>query len=312
MAGRVSSIIFHLLHDALILASGSFWEFHRVIPFLTNPPEDQPAFHVVVPSLPGFGFSSAPPKKQWTMADNARILDHLMTGVLGYSSYMASGGDWGSLIVVNLGTDRYPACKLLELTTCNGQPTFWAMLTLPFFLLPTSWRNWLYSKIYTEDELHDIARSKSMAMNGMGYFLEQATRPCTIGYAINDSPIGILAWIGEKYHDLMDPEHVPGATEFILTTVSLYFLTGSFTTSTLPYHENSFKTIRMTKPFGGSRFPYDVFNFPMGWMKAHHRKMVFSRVHHRGGHFPGYEMPEELATDLRDLVSSQSGLFSKD
>ena len=86
---------------------------------LTNPPADQPAFHVVVPSLPGFGFSSAPPSKGWTMADNARIFDKLMTGVLRYPTYMAAAGDYGGLICLFLGSDAYPACRLLDLFQTN-------------------------------------------------------------------------------------------------------------------------------------------------------------------------------------------------
>jgi hypothetical protein len=244
------------------------------------------------------------------MGDNARVFDHLMTGVLGYPSYMAEGGDWGSLITSQLGTDRYPACKVVELTGCAAPPTFGAMLTLPFFLLPTSWRQWLYSKIYTEQELHDFARTKAAISNGMGYFHEHATRPYTIGYAISDSPIGLLAWIAEKYHDWMDPEVLPGATDFILTTVSIYFLTGTFATSAMPYRDNSFKdTIRITKPFGASRFPYDILVMPFSWAKAQHRKVIFTRSHQAGGHFPAFEVPDLLASDLRDIGASQRGLF---
>lgn len=291
---------------------GSFWEFHRVVEMLRDPPADQPAFHIVVPSLPGFAFSSAPPRKGWDMEDNARIFDHLMTGVLGYSSYMVQGGDWGSLVSLHLGTDKFPACKLLEITAVPGNPTLGALLTLPFFLLPTSWRSWLYSKIYTAEDIADLSRSKSFITTGSGYFVQQLTRPFTIGYALNDSPLGILAWIGEKYRDLLDPEVLPTATKFILTTVSLYYLTNSFATSTLPYHENT-KTfsqkIRMTKPYVTARYPYDVTNFPKGWIKAQHPRMLYRRIHQRGGHFPGFETPDLLAADLWELVTSQRALF---
>ncbi|GJE85677.1 epoxide hydrolase [Phanerochaete sordida] len=292
---------------------GSFWEFHKVIHLLTDPPADQPAFHVVVPSLPGFGFSSKPPKKGWTMEDNARVFDHLMTGVLGYSSYMAEAGDWGALVCLNLGSDRYPACKALELTGAPGSPTLGALLTTPLFLLPTSWRKWVYSKIYTEEELFDFARQGQFWKNGSAYFIQQMTRPLTIGYALNDSPIGLLAWIGDKYHDLVDPDILPEATDFILTTVSIYFLTQSYMTSALPYAENTGtfsqrKTI--TKPYGASRFKYDVLNWPVSWIRAQHPKMVYTRSHQRGGHFPAYEVPDLLAEDIRAVASSQKASFA--
>ncbi|EKM57892.1 uncharacterized protein PHACADRAFT_139325 [Phanerochaete carnosa HHB-10118-sp] len=291
---------------------GSFWEFHRIIPLLTDPPADQPAFHVVAPSLPGFCFSSAPPRKEWTMADNARIFDHLMTGVLGYSSYMAEAGDWGALVCLNLGSDKYPACKALEFTSCPARPTFGALLTAPLFLLPTSWRKWVYSKIYSEDELFDLGRASHFMTNGSGYFIQQMTRPLTIGYAVNDSPVGILAWIGDKYHDLVDPDIFPEAADFILTTVSLYFLTQSFMTAALPYAENtkSFGERKaISKPFGNSRFPFDVNNFPASWIRAQHPKLVFTRSHQQGGHFPGYEVPDLLAEDIRAVASGQRALF---
>lgn len=243
------------------------------------------------------------------MADNARIFDHLMTGVLGYPSYMAEGGDWGSLLSLNLGTERFPACKLVHVTSRSAGPTLGALLTLPFFLLPTSWRQWLYSKIYSEEELFDFGRAKQMIRTGLGYFIEQATRPCTIGFALNDSPVGLLAWIGEKYREWMDPDVVPHATDFILTTVSIYFLSQSFASSTVPYKENTFEKVQVTTPLGLSRFPFDVTNSPESWVRATHRRVVFSRSHERGGHFPAYEVPEVLAGDLRELLRDQSGLF---
>ena len=284
-----------------------------MVSLLTNPPVGQPAFHVVIPSLPGFGFSSPPPRKGWTNEDSARLFDHLMTGVLGYPSYMAVGGDIGGLICTILGTDEYPACRLLNLTEVPAQPTFGALLTLPFFLLPTGWRQSQYSMIYTEDELRDFARNSKFLKNGMGYFVEQATRPLSVGYALHDSPVGLLAWIGEKFKEHVDPAILPQCTRFILTTVSLYYLTGTFMTSALPYRENLAlfgKRIVMTTPYGSSRFAYDLGHFPVGWAKSQHKKNVFLRRHDNGGHFPGYEVPELLASDLREIVTTNKAVFA--
>ena len=132
---------------------GSFWEYHRMVSLLTNPPVGQPAFHVVIPSLPGFGFSSPPPRKGWTNEDNARLFDTLMTGVLGYTTYMEMGGDIGSLICTLLGTDKFPACRLLSLTEVPAQPTLGALLTLPFFLLPMQNRPFILAKWQTSFKL---------------------------------------------------------------------------------------------------------------------------------------------------------------
>lgn len=246
------------------------------------------------------------------MGDNARICDFLMTGVLGYTKYFAEGGDFGSMICTTLGGDDYPACKLVAITNMAALPTFGALCTAPFFLLPKSWRTWLYSWIYTEDELDGFSRVGTYITTGMGYMVEQATRPFTIGYALNDSPIGLLAWVGEKYREYVDPDIVPDSTKFILTTVAIYFLTHSYASSTLPYGENtgwSRKDLRIIKPYGALYFPFDPLAWPVSWARAKHRKMVYTKKHDRGGHFPGYEVPELLADDLRDMVAGQYELF---
>ncbi|KAF7789797.1 hypothetical protein EIP86_000743 [Pleurotus ostreatoroseus] len=321
---HIESVKLHFIHqrsarpDAipLIFCNGwpsSFWEYHPLIESLTNPSAGQPAFHVVIPSLPGFTFSSAPPHKGWSMEDNARIFDHLMTGVLNYPSYMAQGGDFGGAICLFLGSDAYPACKLLNVTALPATPPFGALLTLPLFLLPTSWRQWAYGKIYTEAELADLARVKQYIKGGSGYFLEQATQPFSIGYALNDSPVGLLAWIGAKYVELLDPKNLRRATRYILATVSLYFLTGTFVTSTLPYYENTgtlSKKLCVSKPIGNSQYPYDVTNVPASWARKQHPGLVFARRHDEGGHFPAYEVPELIANDLREMAVAHSDLFA--
>lgn len=292
------------------LSIGSFWEFHRTIGLLTNPPADQPAFHVVVPSLPGFGFSSPPPKQKWGMNDNARIFDRLMTGVLGYKAYMAAGGDFGGVICKSLGTDKYPACKLLNTCTPPCRPTGGAIATLPFFILPKSWRSWLYSKIYTDEERHDLGRFVGFVKTGFGYFIQQSTRPLTIGYALHDSPVGVLAWIGDKYRDLVDPEILPESTKFILTTISIYYLTNTFASSTLPYRDNPLgKAFPMTKPHGCSLFAHDIGVMPVSWIKAQYRDLVFAHRHARGGHFPGYEVPDLLVADIQELATARRSLL---
>lgn len=162
--------------------------------------------------------------------------------------------------------------------------------------------------------MSDFSRTKWYIMNGSGYFIQQLTHPFIIGYALYDSPVAILAWIGEKYKELMDPVTVsdPTAREFILTTISIYYLTNTFVSSALPDSENT-KTfgqkIRTTKPYATSRHPHDVTNVPEAWIRAQHPNMIFRRVHQQGGHFPGYETPELLAAGLRELAASGKSLF---
>lgn len=138
-------------------------------------------------------------------------------------------------------------------------------------------------------------------------------RPLTIGYALHDSPIGILAWIGEKYPEVMDPEIAPHSTDFILTTVSLYYLTGCFETAGLPYRDNhkAFAEVaHIQKPYGVTQFRFDVDNFPESWVRAQHPNMIFSCRHDRGGHFPAFEVPELLAAALREIAASQKAWFA--
>ncbi|KAL4251354.1 peptidase S33 family protein [Abortiporus biennis] len=289
---------------------GSFWEFHRMIEPLTNPPPNVPAFHVVIPSLPGFTFSSAPPIRGWTMQDNARIFDHLMTNILGYQSYMAQGGDWGGFVTSTLGTPSFPACKLINLNMCVAKPTFSAFLALPLLLLPLTWRNWLLRKIYPEDELTDLTRSITFLKYGMGYFVQQATRPFSLGYALYDSPMAIMAWVGEKY--IGGHNYYESRDQDVLTTVSLYCLTQCIHTTTLPYSESwksFFSGGVITKPYGLSRFPYDIFVMPLSWIRARHPNLVFARRHPNGGHFPALEVPELLVGDLREMASQNCSLF---
>jgi len=259
------------------------------------------------------------------MKDNARIFNTLMTSILGYSSYMAEGGDLGAIVTTILGTLEYPACKMVHLCGSVNPPPPLSMLGLGLsLLLPSSFRMWLLRKIYSEDERNDFSRSWNFLKTGMGYYLQQQTRPFTIGYAISDSPLGILAWAGEKYHELVDPEIYaqPSIREDILTTITLYYLTSSFATSALPYKENasqfSERPLVISKPYGLSRFPFDILVMPVSWIQAAHRgwpwssegsECVFVRRHEHGGHFPGLEVPEELAKDLRAMAEQNRALF---
>ena len=259
------------------------------------------------------------------MKDNARILNTLMTLVLRYSSYMAQGGDWGSLVATFLGTLDYPACKMVHLNGQISPPPPLSMLGLGLsLLLPNSLRMWLLRKVYSEHERDDFSRSWNFLKTGMGYHLQQQTRPFTIGYAINDSPLGILVWVGEKYRELIDPEIYvrPSIKKDILTTITLYYLTSSFATSAIPYKENASQfsepPMIISKPYGLSRFPYDIFVMPVSWIRSANRgwpwskegsECVFVRRHERGGHFPGLEVPEELANDLRAMAEQNRALF---
>ncbi|EJD49621.1 hypothetical protein AURDEDRAFT_182766 [Auricularia subglabra TFB-10046 SS5] len=291
---------------------GTFFEFYALIDSLVNPPDGEIPFHVVVPSVPGFLFSSTPQKTGWTVVDTARILDTLMTNVLGYANYVVQGGDWGSLIATLMSDSSH--CKAVHLNMCTVPPPHSPLLMGLVWALPT----WLSSKIvswmFTPDEWRQLLRTKDFAMQGAGYFATQSTQPLTIGLALNDSPIGLLIWIGEKYHTHVDPAHQL-SDKSLLTIISLYYFTQSFASSCLPYREN---TALFGAPpakigdcvLGVSVFDHDILILPRYWIERWHRgKLVFYRKHERGGHFPALDNPLALVEDLREMVAGQLAVF---
>jgi len=168
---------------------GTFYEFDQIIEPLINPPEGKTAFHVIIPSVPGFGFSSTPQKKGWTVKDSARIFDKLVTEVLGYKSYAAQGGDWGSIISTLLSD--MPHCRAVHLNMSTVPPPFPYLIAGLVFALPSSVSSRLLKWYFSPDEYKQMVRSKDFVLQGAGYFGMQATQPFTIGLALNDSPIGL-------------------------------------------------------------------------------------------------------------------------
>ncbi|KAF2083691.1 alpha/beta-hydrolase [Saccharata proteae CBS 121410] len=235
---------------------GSFYEFSRVIKPLTHPNfADVPTFNVVVPSLPGFCWSQAGPRG-WTLQDTARIFDALMQR-LGYTSYVAQGGDWGHWVVRELGA-RYNACKAVHTNMCPSEP--------PPATAPNA------REKMAEERMKWFIGRPGMETH-MGYAIEMRTRPQTLGIALSDNPVGIMMWIGEKYNEITDP-NLGGLqdAEFnnrLITTLCLYFFTSpSVMTSMLCYYENvrheDYNEFNLrqenyiTCPMGFSSFRWDI------------------------------------------------------
>ncbi|KAJ5395136.1 alpha/beta-hydrolase [Penicillium crustosum] len=304
---NVEGINIHFLHaraeknDAIPLLlihgwPGSFYEFSRVWGPLSHPtdPKEQ-AFHVVVPSLPGFCWSDRPPRAGWTLKDTARIFDQIMKR-LGYYKYMVQCGDWGSFVGRELGATYTESCKLLHLNFCPS--------ALPDRIEPTS------------REAEVSHRVGDFLENHLGYAICMRTRPHTIGIALNDNPVGILMWVGEKYIEAADPQKqkCPSWTQAILTTASLYYFTDCIMPSMLCYYENerhenfaqySLRPENQVKvPFGYSSFFWDT---EPSSKRAVERtgNLVFYREHDDGGHFAALENHADICQDLRDLVSQE-------
>jgi pimeloyl-ACP methyl ester carboxylesterase len=199
---------------------GSFYEFDRIVDDLANPQNDtDPAFHVIVPSLPGFCWSSPPPKRGWTMKDNAAVLNKLMLQ-LSYTSYVVQAGDWGSFVARELGA-QYPECKAVHLNFCPVEIS-------------------ADEKDLTPREMQVKARYQDWMDEHLGYAVCMRSRPQTISIALADNPVGILSWVGEKFVEAAAPSKLEDSDwdQSILITASLYYFSDCIMTSMLPYYEN--------------------------------------------------------------------------
>jgi pimeloyl-ACP methyl ester carboxylesterase len=295
----------HFLHvrsphaDALPLVishgwPGSIVEFHKVIEPLANPTqhggEARDAFHVVCPSLPGYGFSDKPTRAGWKVERIARAWSELMQR-LGYARYVAQGGDWGAMVTTAIGLQDAAHCAGIHLNMPIATPD------------PAT--------------LGDLSDAEKAALASMqhyerwdsGYSKQQSTRPQTLGYGLADSPAGQAAWILEKFWAWTDcgghPENVLTRDE-LLDNVMLYWLPGTAASSARLYWE-SFSTPSLDPvevPTGCSIFPKEIFRTSRRWAEKRFRRLVHFRELPRGGHFAAFEQPETFVREVRETFRS--------
>jgi len=270
---------------------GSIAEFIDVVDELADPKDaDAQAFHVVIPSLPGFGYSDKPTTTGWGTEKIAAAWVELM-GRLGYSRFAAHGGDWGGVITTILA-GRFPAHVLgIHTTTAQAPPG------LPTDGLTAAEREWT-------EGTRDFWRHRA------AYAKQQATRPQTIGYSLVDSPVGLLAWILDKFAEWTDTEDSPFETisrDRILDDVTLYWLTRTGASAARIYYEshNSLDPeLRVDVPSAISVYPRDIEKCPRPWAQQRFRQIVQWRSPETGGHFPSLEVPEYFVEDLRDGLTA--------
>ncbi|MFG3139670.1 epoxide hydrolase family protein [Streptomyces sp. NPDC048211] len=266
---------------------GSIAEFTDVVEELANPDDaDAPAFHVVVPSLPGFGYSEKPATTGWGTGKIAAAWVELM-GRLGYGRFLAHGGDWGGNITTVLG-GRFPAHVIgIHSTFAQAPPG------LTTDGLTETERRWT-------EETHDFWHHRA------AYAKQQATRPQTIGYALVDSPVGLLAWILDKFAEWSDTEDSPFETisrDRVLDNVTLYWLTRTGASAARIYYEshNSLDPgLRVDVPSAITMYPRDIEKSPRPWAQERYRRIVRWRSPEAGGHFPSLEVPGYFVRDLRE------------
>ncbi|KAI1469322.1 epoxide hydrolase 1 [Daldinia caldariorum] len=288
---------------------GSFLEVIKILPLLTaKAGEDEPAFHVVAPSLPNFGFSQGTSKPGFGILQHAEVCHKLMLR-LGYGRYATQGGDWGSPITRAMGA-LYPdhvVASHLNYLLGTSPPT---LFSSPLLYL----RHAL--DLYTPAERAGLARTRWFRDRGSGYAQLHGTRPHTVGFALADSPVGLLAWIREKLVDWTDA--YPWTDDEVLTWVSVYaFSEAGPDASVRLYYEtvNRPSDAALSKawngkvPLGLSHFPMDVTVVPSSWAKL--GPVVFEKRHEHGGHFAAFEKPDELVADLRTMFGKKSGIGAK-
>jgi len=267
---------------------GSIVEFHKVIEPLSNPTahggDAADAFHVLCPTLPGFGFSGKPTTTGWNVERIGRAWATLMAR-LGYDQYFAQGGDWGSAVTRAIGAQDADHCAAIHITLAMG--------TRPRI-----------DGDPTPEEQRAINGAEYYRKWDAGYSTQQSTRPQTVGYALADSAAGQAAWILEKFWAWTDcdghPENVLTRDE-LLDNVMMYWATNSATSSARIYWE-SFGRARPTEvrvPVGVTVYPKEIVTPVRSWMEADYPNICYWSEQPRGGHFAAFEQPELFVDDVR-------------
>ncbi len=277
---------------------GSVVEFLDVIEPLRDPGahggKAEDAFHVICPSLPGYGFSGPTVATGWDTQRIAEAFAALMAR-LGYARYGAQGGDWGALVTIQLGLlDPEHVCGI--------------HLNMPLASPPEG----MDPEALSDQEKADLAAMAEFDRDETGYQKIQGSKPQSLGVGLNDSPAGLAAWIVEKFRTWSDCDGDVErcfSKDDLLTNIALYWLTQTITSSTRLYYE-VFKGGRMgflgqkvEVPTGVARFPKELFRPPRAWVE-HHYNLTHWTTMPRGGHFAAMEQPELFVEDVRKFFRS--------
>ena len=281
---------------------GSVIELLETIGPLTDPTahggQAEDAFHLVLPSLPGYGFSGEPRELGWAPPTRvAKAWAELMRR-LGYTHYVAQGGDVGAAVTDGMG--RLAPEGLI------GIHTNLLVTALGGAALPEE----------TEDEKAAAAAINAFRSGAFGYFLEQATRPQTIGYALLDSPIALAAWMADHDTDayykiaraFVDDEPSGGLTrDHLLDNITVYWLTGTGASAARSYWERGAAgqtPAPVTIPFAFTTFPGEIWRTPRSWVEKSYPNVIYFNEVDKGGHFAAWEEPELFCTELRAAFAS--------
>jgi pimeloyl-ACP methyl ester carboxylesterase len=278
---------------------GSVFELLKTIGPLTDPtahggrPED--AFDLVLPSMPGYGFSAKPKGTGWNPDRIARAWAELMRR-LGYTRYVAQGGDWGA--PVSSAMARQAPAGLLGIHV--NMPA-----TIPPEIAKALSNGEPPPAGLSAEENAAYQQMDALYKKGSGYALMMVTRPQTLGYALNDTPVGLAAWFYDKFADWTysggDPERVLTKDE-MLDDISLYWLTGTATSGARLYWENNannFNAVDISIPSAITVFPGEIYQAPRSWAERAYRNLIYYNRVDKGGHFAAWEQPDLFSGELR-------------
>ena len=280
---------------------GSVIELLETVGPLTDPTEHgdsaQDAFHLVLPSIPCYGFSAEPAEIGWYSGRVAQAWAELMHR-LGYTRYVAQGGDQGAAVTDAMGRQAPEGLAGIHMNLL--------VTALGGGAMPAE----------TEQERAALEQTKTFRASGFGYFLEQATRPQTIGYALLDSPVALAAWMldhdTDAYykisHAFVDGQPSGGLTrDHILDNITMYWLTGTGASAARSYWESGRAQALaagqappdVSIPVGFTTFPGEIFRAPRSWVEKGYPTLASFHEVDRGGHFAAWEEPELFATEIR-------------
>ena len=300
---RIDDLDIHFLHvrsphpQALPLIithgwPGSVMEFMKVIGPLTDPTafggKAEDAFHVVAPSLPGFGFSERPSARGWGVERIAKAWTTLM-GRLGYERWVAQGGDWGAAVTTGIGVLKPKGCAAIH-------------VNMPL-VFPDAEDLGDMSKLTPREQSALGAMAHYQAQDS-GYSKQQSTRPQSLGYGLTDSPSGQAAWIYEKMWAWTDnqgaPEDVLSQDE-MLDNIMLYWLSATGASSARLYWESfgSFSSTNLDLPVGVSIYPKEIFRPTRKWAERRMKNIIHWNELDKGGHFAAWEQPDLYVQEIR-------------
>lgn len=286
---------------------GSVFELLNVIGPLTNPTAHggtaDDAFHLVIPSIPGFGYSQKPKDKGWNPDRVARAWDALMKR-LGYTRYVSQGGDWGAIISDTLGRQAPEGLLGIHVNRIERATTVPPDLAKALRSGDPAPAN------LTPEERDVFDQAREFLNKGLGYASIMQTRPQTVGYGLADSPVGLAAWIYNKQADWVftrgDPEKALSRGA-ILDNITLYWLTDTGASSGRIYWEAGAaqaSTRPITIPVAVTIFPGEVYRPPKHWVERAYRNLTYYNRVDKGGHFAAWEEPELFSSELRSAFRS--------